>query len=161
MMRIVMKVGELVSILLWVPTPDPALHFKHESNETLNPIDRRIERGICDHCQWKKCMDGYTGRMMISLAICKELLSKMSLKSQNMNEMVVKTKDHHLDVTCHHEAPGVESFIYVCFHHREAETNLFPSSSGGLCRFVGLVSFLKLLLQREVCLIRFTFGLGR
>ncbi len=60
-----MKVGELVSILLWVPIPDPALHFKHESNETLNPIDRRIERGICDHCQWKKCMDGYTGRMMV------------------------------------------------------------------------------------------------
>jgi hypothetical protein len=61
MMRIVMKVGELVSILLWVPIPDPALHFKHESNETLNPIDQRIERGICDHCQWKKCMDGYIG----------------------------------------------------------------------------------------------------
>jgi hypothetical protein len=139
-MHIVMKVGELVSILLWVPTPDPALHFKHESNETLNPIDRRIERGTCDHCQWKKCMDGYTGRMMISLAICKELLRRMSLKLQNMNEMVVKTKDHHLDVTCHHEAPGVESFIYVCFHHREAETNLFPSSSGGLCRLSGQFS---------------------
>jgi hypothetical protein len=55
----------MMRILLWVPIPDPALHFKHESNETLNPIDRRIERGICDHCQWKKCMDGYTGRMMV------------------------------------------------------------------------------------------------
>jgi hypothetical protein len=154
-----MKVGELVSILLWVLTPDPALHFKHESNETLNPIDRRIERGVCDHCQWKKCMDGYTGMMMILLAICKELLSKMSLKSQNINEMVVKTKDHHLDVTCHHEAPGVESFIYVAFIIEKLKPTYFhlPQEVFVDC----LVSFLKLLLQREICLIRFTFGLGR